>query len=440
MGSAQGVITNVLSFAGVLRSPKHTRSTVGSILRTSILAIACSLSLIYRCTSYKFVNEGDNVTLSKLSIFQVIDYSQYIIRTLGAITVMAIVWRKSGILLTFQRENRAITKVLAQPRSPSGFGVLILVTFILFIVIMSVARVCQYLLTDIKKLNWDERTNISWLRVTFLQDQMFTAFVSYPVESLRLLSLGFVANVIVEFSHGTARACLEILEESASLHDLIENLPKAWAARETSLGIAMKMRSHLTVVLTMAMMFDILCLNAVLCNFLQPGSGIFTLVRSLVSVMIYVVEILVTCRAVMRLNQIDDATLSVVQQLQSSLEQELQALENGKADLLHNNRALWRRELQTLRSHLSKFSVVCFRERNLSLPLYGLGIITHRTVLSIIGLLSTFLLFLMEQRSPPGPTTGCNGTNRAIYVVNCSEIARLWDIFGESIPYTTVRS
>ncbi|OQV19756.1 hypothetical protein BV898_06295 [Hypsibius exemplaris] len=411
VGTANSAITNVLLFCGILRSRNHTRSTVSSISRGLILAVACSLSLIYRCTNYKFTINGGSITLSNLSIFQIVDYSQYVLRTLGAITVMSIVWRKSVILSTLQRENRALVKALTHRRSTSNTGALVFLTFILFNVILIGTRACQLLTTDMTKLKWDESTNIPWLKVTYLQDQMFTTFVSYPVESLRLLSLGFVVNIVAEFGHGPASTCLRVLEESATLRDLAGNLPEAWAARETSLGIAEKLRSHLTVVLTMAMMFDMLCLNAGLCNFLQPKNGTFTVIRSLLAVWMYVVEILVTVRAVMRLNHIDASTLRKVQQLQSSLEQELQLLENGKKDPFFNHRALWGRQLQTLRSRLSKFSSACFRERNLALPLHGFGVITYGTVLSIIGLLSTFLIFLMDQRNLSGPTVAYNATN-----------------------------
>ncbi|OQV19752.1 hypothetical protein BV898_06291 [Hypsibius exemplaris] len=129
------------------------------------------------------------------------------------------------------------------------------------------------------------------------------------LESFRLLCAGLTGVTVLKFSYGRAAECHAILQETVTFADLAMNLPRAWAARERSLAMSAGIRKHLAPVLTVALFADMLCLNAVLCNFLtvEVTKKPETFMRLVVSVLLYCVSIQTVIQAMLSLTEIVSA-------------------------------------------------------------------------------------------------------------------------------------
>ncbi|OQV19758.1 hypothetical protein BV898_06297 [Hypsibius exemplaris] len=344
-----------------------------------------------------------------LKFSEAVYFSQYWVKGLATLFILTIFCSKSAVMLDIMEHTETYKREMKHPRpfEQTYYAGAVFMTFLLFNAIMIGSRIYQTFVSH--RDCWGLINSFPWFDVNYMQDEMFTGFVSNFTESLRLLCSGFVGLILVEFSCGPASECRAILQRTKSLADLSSDLPKAWTAREQSLVTAIGFRTHLTTLLIMILLSDVICLNAAFSSFVVltvPES----LVRLVVSILLYVVSIYSVVQGLICLTHTDDSTLEIVQQLQSVSGQARAQPRQTLPALV--TRANVDPDVVELRSNLMTFSAGCFGGRKLAPPLHGLGNVTQGTVFTIFGLLFTFLIFMMEEShrsdAPPSPAAECS--------------------------------
>ncbi|OQV19759.1 hypothetical protein BV898_06298 [Hypsibius exemplaris] len=410
------VLSHCLTFVGLLPNSLAETTNWRQIAKISLLFILSFIALAFEIMAK--IAKLIELPNGDVQVFDVVQYSQYWVKTVVVIMIFVLVVRKSRTMLRLMEQlDSFMDEHSEQGKSDRWWWPLsnqttitasVTVAFSLYVLTMTATRVRTVIRhyedggPAVPFLGWEMHKALS--EVIMLVGRNYT-------EPIRVMCAGYLGILLCRFAEGLAVKCENVFAKIASGSRITltsEDVQEAWNAREMALTMSELISDNLGSLLSAIIISDVLCLNSSFANFLFPCTiyTVFDQIRNGVQIVVYITSLLSITTGLIRLHDIDDRTWNIVKKLQSG---------NTHCLMFARNSGLGTgKVLQTWRSFKAAQGCEIAEEVDLVLPLYILdsscfghrkvapviaffGHVTRGTIISAFGLLLTFFCFMMDQ-------------------------------------------
>ena len=243
--------------------------------RFSFFILVASAAVIFELWSK--IESLLNDHLDKVQLLDVIQSSQYWIRTSAVLVITGLFYGKCSFILATVKQLTTSTDeqcLFGKTNRENLIAGSVILSCTAYILTTGTTRI----LNIIREVGGGNREifDILVTYVTSGQSEYIRLFTRNTTEPIRVICAGYLGIFLHRFKRGLAAKCERILsnaihKKNDPLNDA--DLQEAWNAREMALTMAGMIQRELGPLLSVILIVDVLCLNACFANFLYPIDG-----------------------------------------------------------------------------------------------------------------------------------------------------------------------
>ncbi|OQV14500.1 hypothetical protein BV898_11340 [Hypsibius exemplaris] len=369
-------------------------------IRGVIVILVSALSCVYEVenTVYAVVTTKTTPYSGIYNIAEGIRLAQYPLKTITTTAILMVFFSKSSRLAELTQKARpsfACSSMLLRDktrnvRKVNRISGTIFVTFAAYCILMIWNRVVRIVETQSSPGEWG-LSDFPWPKLNWLQTQVINFFMRNTSEAIRLLCSGYLSLLLYKFSMGLASDCQTILDVTNYNYPTVsENvLMQAWDAREDALKLAAIQRAEMGTLLWLSLTTDILCLSATCADFLfvEDYTAGF---RNVAQILLYTVSLMSVSMGLISLTE----QVLIAQYMYTYTQRPHRPADGVVASAFERTTRDGSYDVLRL---VSLFKSSCFGTRRAVPIVPGFGYVTTATIFNALGLLFTFICFMMDQ-------------------------------------------